>query len=95
MYTIYVKFCCIEGKRAAFVERMKSEGIIDAIRAEDGCIKYDYYFSEKDNNELLLIEQWETKEHQQLHITLPHMDKMREFKSDYITDTVLGEITLG
>ena len=95
MYTIYVKFDCFDGKREAFVERMKSEGIIDAIRAEEGCIRYDYYFSEKDNNELLLIEQWETKEHQQIHITLPHMDKMRTFKDDYIINTTLGEITLG
>lgn len=94
MYTIYVKFDCFDSKREAFVERMKNDGIIDAIRAEDGCIKYDYYFSEKDNNELLLIEQWETKEHQQIHITLPHMDKMRKFKDDYIANTVLGEIEL-
>ena len=39
MYTIYVKFDCFDGKREVFVERMKSEGIIDAIRAEEGCIR--------------------------------------------------------
>ena len=44
MYTIYVIFTCLEGKREAFVERVKEEGILSAIRAEDGCIKYDYYF---------------------------------------------------
>ncbi|MBQ4560754.1 MAG: antibiotic biosynthesis monooxygenase [Clostridia bacterium] len=94
MYTIYVKFNCLEGKREAFVERMKSEGILDTIRNENGCVKYDYYFSESDNNELLLIEQWENKEHQQIHCTQPHMDKMREFKDDYIADGKLGEIEL-
>lgn len=94
MYTIYVKFNCIRGKREAFVERMRVEGILDAIRNEDGCIKYDYYYSEDDVCELLLIEQWESKEHQQIHCTLPHMDKMREFKDDYIADTILGEVTL-
>ncbi len=94
MYSIYVKFTCLEGKREAFVDKMKSEGILDDVRNEVGCIKYDYYFSEKDPCELLLIEQWETKEHQQIHCTLPHMDKMREFKDEYIADTVLGEIEL-
>ena len=94
MYTIYVKFNCLEGKREAFVEKMRSEGILDAIRAEDGCIMYDYYYSEEDPCLLLLIEQWESKEHQQIHCTLPHMDKMRTFKDDYIKDTLLGEITL-
>ncbi len=94
MYTIYVKFNCIENKREAFVERMRNEGILDDIRAENGCIRYDYYFSEKDPCELLLIEQWKTKEYQQIHCTLPHMDRMREFKDEYITDTILGEIQL-
>ena len=52
MYTIYVNFICHPGKREAFVERMKSEGVLDAVRAEDGCIRYDYYYSEKNPDEL-------------------------------------------
>ena len=94
MYTIYVRFECLPGKREAFVQKMKDTGILEAIRAEDGCIKYDYYLSEKDSNELLLIEQWETKEHQRIHISQPHMARLREFKDEYITKTVLGEIEL-
>ncbi len=94
MYTIYVKFTCLPKKREAFIEKVKETGVLDAIRAEDGCIRYDYYLSEKDPNELLLIEQWESKKHQQIHIEQPHMERLREFKGDYITDTVLGEIEL-
>ena len=94
MYTIYVKFTCLPQKREAFIEKVKQTGILDAIRAEDGCIKYDYYLSEKDPNELLLIEQWESKQHQQTHIGQPHMACLREFKNDYITDTHLGEVEL-
>ena len=92
MYTIYVKFDCLPDKREEFVEKVKETGILDAIRAENGCIKYDYYLSEKDVNELLLIEKWESKEHQQIHLTQPHMAKLREFKDDYIAKTELGEI---
>ena len=94
MYTIYVKFTCLPGKREAFIQKVKETGVLDAIRGEDGCIRYDYYLSEKDPCELLLIEQWETKEKQQVHIGQPHMDTLRSFKGDYITDTVLGEIEL-
>ena len=94
MYTIYVKFDCFENKREAFIEKVKETGVLDAIRAENGCIRYDYYLSEKDCNELLLIEQWESKEHQQVHIEQPHMDTLRSFKGDYIYNTVLGEIEL-
>lgn len=94
MYTIYVKFTCLPSKREAFIQKVRKTGVLDAIRGEDGCIRYDYYLSEKDPNELLLIEQWETKEKQQIHIGQPHMDTLRSFKGDYITDTKLGEIEL-
>ena len=94
MYTIYVKFTCLPEKRAAFIQRVKDTGVLEAIRGEDGCIRYDYYLSEKDPNELLLIEQWESKEKQQIHIGQSHMDLLRSFKGEYITDTVLGEIEL-
>ena len=94
MFTIYVKYTCLPGKREDFVHTMKSTGIVDAIRAEDGCIRYDYYLSEKDPQELLLIEQWESKDHQQIHMTQPHMAKMKTFKDDFVASTTLGEIEL-
>lgn len=94
MYTIYVRFECKENKREDFIEKMKQSNILNDIRAENGCIKYDYYLSEKDKNEILLIEQWESKEHQQIHLTQPHMDAMRLFKDDYILKTTLGEVEL-
>ena len=94
MYTIYVQFICREGKREAFVERMKTEGVLDAVRAEDGCICYDYYYSEKNPNELLLIEAWESKEHQQVHIGQPHMATLRTFRNDYIAESKLREFEL-
>ena len=94
MYTIYVKFNCLPNMRDAFIERVKNEGVLDAIRSENGCIKYDFYLSEKETNELLLIEQWESKTHQQIHLKQPHMDTFRSFKNDYITNTILGEVEL-
>jgi len=94
MYSIYVKFECLENKREAFIEKMKQSGILNAIRSEKGCIQYDYYLSEKNKNEILLIEQWESKEDQQLHLTQPHMAAMREFKDDYVLKTTLGEFKL-
>ena len=94
MYNIYVTFKCHQGKREAFVQRVKDEGILDAVLAENGCHRYDYYFSDKDKNELLLIESWETQKHQQIHIEQPHMCALRSFKDDYILSTTLGEFEL-
>ncbi len=94
MYTIYVKFTCLPQKREAFIQKVKETGVLSAVRAEEGCLKYDYYLSEKDSDELLLIEQWESKDHQQVHLAQPHMDTLRSFKDDYIAATLLGEIEL-
>ena len=94
MYTIYVIFKSFPGKREAFVKKVKEEGIVDLIRNEDGCIRYDYYFSEKDPEEILLIEEWESKKHQQIHIEQPHMARLREIKTDYITSTTIGEFKI-
>ncbi|MBQ9976558.1 MAG: antibiotic biosynthesis monooxygenase [Clostridia bacterium] len=94
MYTIYVVFKCLPGKREAFVERVRAEGILSEVLAEDGCKRYDYYFSEADANELLLIEAWETKRHQEIHIEQPHMARLRSFKNEYVETTTIGEFEI-
>ena len=94
MYTIYVVFKCYPGKREAFVKRVRDEGVLSAIRAEDGCHRYDYYFSEEDENEIMLIEAWETKHHQEVYIGQPHMATLRSFKDEYVKSTKLGEFVL-
>ena len=92
MYDICVIFTCKEGKREKFVERVTSEGILADIRAEKGCVRYDYYYSQSDETELMLLETWECKADQQVHLTQPHMDKLRALKYDYILSTTLKEI---
>lgn len=94
MYKIYVVFKSFPGKREDFIEKLHSENIVEAVRNEDGCYRYDYYFSEKDDDEILLIEEWETKRHQEIHIAQPHMARLREIKSDYIVSTTLGEFEI-
>ncbi len=93
-FSIFVTFKCFPGKREAFVTRVKAEGILDEIRSENGCLRYDYYFSEKDENEILLIEEWESKAHQERHIDTPHMHELRTFKGDYVETTTLVEFAL-
>lgn len=94
MYTIYVVFKCVPGKREEYIERLKTEGIVDAVRKEEGCIRYDYYFSENNADEILLIEAWESKRHQEIHIEQPHMVRLRELKPNFVLSTQLGEFEL-
>ncbi len=94
MFRIYVTFRAFEGKREAFVEALKKEGILAAIRAEDGCLMYDFYYSEKDENELLLVEAWASRRHQEIHMTTEHMARFRILKGNYIESSHLGEFDL-
>lgn len=89
MYFLNVTFQTKEGKREAYLEKIKALGIDEKVRNEKGCIKYDYYFADGDKNELLLVEIWESKEDQQIHIEQEHMKLLRSFKNDYVISTEL------
>jgi quinol monooxygenase YgiN len=59
------------------------------VLAEDGCMQYDYYASAEDENKTLLVEQWSSREAQQIHLTQPHMAGIRQAKEDHVIDTAL------
>lgn len=66
----------------------------DTIRREEGCIRYDYYFSAQQEDKILLVEQWQTQAHQRIHLQQPHMARLRELKEQYVSDTRLSRVTL-
>ena len=91
---LYVVYHARPGGRELFVRTLVEQGVLTAIRNEPGCLAYDYYFSAQDENELLLIEQWESAEHQRIHMQQPHMTRLREIKNKYIAATKLGRVRL-
>ena len=92
--TLYVRYTAKDGCREAFVREIVETGILTLIRQEAGCLAYDYYFSAQDENVVLLIERWESAEHQRIHMQQPHMTRLREIKDKYITATKLGRVRL-
>jgi quinol monooxygenase YgiN len=42
--------------------------LISSIRMEKGCNRYDFYQSTEDENELLLLEEWDTQENLMSHL---------------------------
>ena len=59
-----------------------------------GCLAYDYYFSAQDENELLLIERWQSAEHQRVHMQQPHMARLKAIKEQNVDSTTLGKVRL-
>ena len=87
--TLYVRYLAKPGCRETFLRQLTTHGIIDAIRREDGCLRYDYFLSVQNADEILLVEQWQTEEKQH-----PHMDQLRRLKSEYVADARLGRVRL-
>ncbi|MBR4874013.1 MAG: antibiotic biosynthesis monooxygenase [Clostridia bacterium] len=90
-FSIYVVYTAKEGLRKAFLEAIHKEDIPAKVRAEDGCIRYDYFLPLDAENDILLIEEWESEEKQQIHVAQPHMARLRELKDPYIASTRLGK----
>ena len=88
-FRLHVTYTAKPGKREAFVKAIEAEGLADAIRWEDGCLRYDYFFAASDEVTILLMEAWESEEKQQIHMTQPHMKRLMELKDLYIDDVKL------
>ena len=90
--TLYVRYLAKPGCRETFLRQLTTHGIIDAIRREDGCLRYDYFCAAEDENCLLLVEKWSSAEAQKLHMTQPHMARLLAMKDTYIAQTQLGRL---
>ena len=51
--TLYVRYLAKPGCRETFLRQLTTHGIIDAIRREDGCLRYDYFLSVQNADEIL------------------------------------------
>ena len=86
MLVFHVIFRCRPGMRESFLEKLRAEGIVAACRAEDGNIRYAYYLSAEDGDELLLIEMWRDMDALAAHARQAHMKRMDELKDEYAAD---------
>ena len=87
MLKLSVNYFAKPGRREEFLRRIVEGGILAAIRAEEGCLRYDYYLSCQNEDEILLLEEWESAEFQALHLEQPDMKRLAQIKPDYVADT--------
>lgn len=66
-----------------FAEEMISSGTVSLIRAEDGNLKYDYYYPMDDNSTVLLIDSWKSQEAIDIHHNSPMMKTITELREKY------------
>ena len=75
--------------RSEFLETIRKEGIDKSSRSEAGNLKYEYYDSTSDPDELLLIEKWQNEDAIDFHKNQAHFARLGELKIKYVDETII------
>lgn len=78
------------GKRDTVIEAAKP--CIEATRQEPGCLHYDLNASITDENQLVFVEQWKSRDDLTLHFDRPHMAVWRDAGAAYIAERTIEVI---
>jgi len=81
--TVNLRYTGTDGNARKFAEEMISSGTVDAIRAEEGNLKYEYYQSLDDPETILLIDSWANQEAIDKHHATPMMDTIAKLREKY------------
>ena len=83
MITINLYYKGINGNARAFADEMESSGIADAIRAEEGNLRYEYFQPIDDPETVLLIDSWTNQAAIDAHHASPMMRQLAELREKY------------
>ena len=64
------------GAARGFAAEMLSSGLVDEIRAEEGNLRYEYFFPAEDKETVLLIDGWADQAALDRHHASPMMQKI-------------------
>ncbi len=83
MITVNLYYTGSNGSARAFAEEMVSSGIVAAIRAEEGNLRYEYFFPMDDPETVLLIDQWQDQAAIDTHHASPMMGQIAALREKY------------
>ena len=83
MITVNLYYTGTNGSARAFAEEMVQTGVVTAIRAEDGNLRYEYFFPMNDPETVLLIDQWRDQEAIDVHHASPMMGQIAALREKY------------
>lgn len=81
--TVNIYYTGVDGNARKFAEEMVLSGVVSDIRAEDGNLKYEYFFPMDDRETVLLIDSWENQKSIDVHHASPMMKKIIELREKY------------
>lgn len=81
--TINIYYSGKNGNAKKFAEEMISSGVVGKIRAEDGNIRYEYFYTIDDEETVLLIDSWEDQHALDVHHASPMMAQIIKLREKY------------
>lgn len=81
--TINIRYTGTGGNARKFAEEMESTGTADAIRAEAGNLRYEYYIPMKEPETVLLIDAWSDQAALDVHHASPMMAAIAALREKY------------
>ena len=91
MFVINAIFKCVPGKREELRDLIREEGIDVASRNAEGNLRYDFYMSTENPDDLLILEHWKDIDAWKYHRTLPHYARLEELKAGRLDSVDVGK----
>ncbi len=83
MITVNLYYRGENGNARRFAEEMEASGIADAIRAEEGNLRYEYFQPLNDLETVLLIDSWRDQAAIDAHHESPMMRELAALREKY------------
>ena len=81
--TINLYYTGTNGNARKFAEEMVASGIVEAVRAEEGNERYEYFFPMDDPETVLLIDRWKNQEALDIHHKSEMMKQIAQLREKY------------
>ena len=81
--SVHLYYQGVNGKARRFSKEMERSGIADAIRAEEGNERYEYFYPKNDPETVLLIDAWRDQAALDAHHASPMMGQIMTLREKY------------
>lgn len=81
--TVNLYYTGKDGAARRFAEEMVARGVVDRVRAEEGNLRYEYFFPMDDPETVLLIDRWADQAALDFHHKSSMMGEIAELRDKY------------
>lgn len=81
--TVNIYYTGEKGNARKFAQEMMETGVVTAIRAEEGNLRYEYFFPMEDPETVLLIDSWRDQGAIDAHHATPMMGQITALREKY------------